>query len=107
VRAFEWGSELGCLGGPFDLVVASDVLYDRKHHGGLMATVQGLAGAGATVLMAVKLRFPDDELAFFSQLECQDTELELWALRPCAELDPSALGVAVLLIQRRPRHAGG
>ena len=104
-RAFEWGSDLASLGGPFDLVVASDVLYDRKHHAGLLATVRGLAEAGASVLLAVKLRFPDDERAFFARLDAE-LDLELWAMRPCGELDPSALGVAVLLLRRRTGAQG-
>ncbi|KAJ1445387.1 putative methyltransferase-domain-containing protein [Pelagophyceae sp. CCMP2097] len=69
VVAHAWGSCARALGPPFDVVVASDCLYDAKALPDLKATLLSVTDAGSVVYLAYKRRVEEREAPFFADLE--------------------------------------
>lgn len=64
-----WGSDMRTpVAHPFDLILASDVLYNLESIPALVKTIdQALAPQGGTVLIAIRWRKPEQERDFFVQ----------------------------------------
>ncbi|KAK3265272.1 hypothetical protein CYMTET_26032 [Cymbomonas tetramitiformis] len=56
VRKLAWGTSVDSLDGPFDLVVASDVLYYPHLFSELLVTLRGLCHANSAILLAYEKR---------------------------------------------------
>lgn len=57
------------LGQPFDIVIGSDVLYERTLHDPLLAVLPGLVAPGGTLLLSDPLR--PQSLAFLERVEAE------------------------------------
>jgi predicted nicotinamide N-methyase len=69
-RRLTWGSDTTMTSGEdrFDLILASDVLYNLEYIPALVKTIgQALVTKGGTVLIAIRWRKPDHERDFFNQ----------------------------------------
>jgi predicted nicotinamide N-methyase len=71
-RRLRWGdaADAAALAPPYELIIASDVIYFVEAHDALLATLVMLAAAspGCEVLLAHTWRKPDAEGAFFARL---------------------------------------
>jgi predicted nicotinamide N-methyase len=74
VIELQWGQEM-VPSSPFDLIVASDVLYCQSAFPGLVRTIAQLAPTSATmVLIAYETRVPSMEAVFFEQMNAAGFE---------------------------------
>ncbi|KAJ8601994.1 hypothetical protein CTAYLR_002737 [Chrysophaeum taylorii] len=64
-----WGSDAAPLDPPFDLVFASDCLYDVDALPALLDTVLAVSDGGTVVYLAYKRRIDDRERPFFHTLQ--------------------------------------
>ena len=70
---------------PFDLRLASDVLYHLQSNPALVETIHtALAPQGGTILLAVRWRKPEEEREFFTQTT--NKGIVLWTLHTCSHL---------------------
>ena len=76
-RELEWGSgqEAG-LRPPFDLVVASECIYNMRYAPALLETINALSGAATTVLFAYASRNQPEEERWFAEDVAKD-----WAVK--------------------------
>ena len=56
VRALQWGSDIDSFEPPFDVIIASDLLYDMKAIPELMLTIVSLSSSDTTTYLAFELR---------------------------------------------------
>ena len=88
VTELSWGgssSSITATGGPFDLILGSEIVYDKTSHAALAETIAALSHDKTTVLLATQDGGPDDSLAlsapFWRKLielgfQCEDIAAE-------------------------------
>lgn len=69
VRPLVWGSDVSSLHPPFDIVVASDCLYDVTALPALLETLLAVTDAASVVYLVYKRRLDERERPFFLELE--------------------------------------
>ncbi|GMH35959.1 hypothetical protein BSKO_03827 [Bryopsis sp. KO-2023] len=52
VKEHTWGHQIEQLGGPFDLIVACDIMYIPEAVGAIVKTLEGASGSGSCVYVA-------------------------------------------------------
>ena len=68
VRAYTWGEDTAGLDPPYDVIVASDVVYDPGCAYALVESLERLCGTGTVILLSYKPRGLGEE-CFFSLLD--------------------------------------
>ncbi|DBB15276.1 TPA: hypothetical protein ACH3X3_003534 [Trebouxia sp. C0006] len=68
VRELRWGTDTDSFGSPFDVIIASDLLYDMKSIPELMLTIVSLSSSDTVTYLAFEVR-PNVIRAAFQAME--------------------------------------
>ena len=75
VKELKWGSDVEGLDPPFDVIIASDLLYDMKSIPELMLTIVSLSSSDTVTYLAFELR-PNVIRAAFQAIELYGLKAE-------------------------------
>ena len=87
VKELKWGSDVESFNPPFDVIIASDLLYDMKSIPELILTIVSLSSSDTVTYLAFELR-PNVIRAAFQAIElyglkAEQVRLVLPVLRDC------------------------
>ena len=75
VRELQWGADTDSFGPPFDVIIASDLLYDMRSIPKLMLTIVSLSSSDTVTYLAFEVR-PNVIRAAFQAMEAYGLKAE-------------------------------
>lgn len=92
-----WGEDCGALKPPYEILLASDVLYHEDSHGPLLATLRDLSDTNTRIIFAYERRRKINDRFFKKATKYFD-----WKLIPATDINPGTEdAVTIYLMQKR------
>jgi len=98
VKEYAWGDDPQALAGPFDVIMASDVVYDFDYFPHFVRSLKALAGPETEVFVGFRQRYRDVEEWFFQEV---GKDFEAWEV--CERYEPYSLpNIRLFELRRLP-----